>query len=359
MRHIMKCGRLTCFRSGKRIRAGVFVAALSLALVAAMTWLAAAWAAPVTPIVTTPTPPPTVTPTPVDLHRLLLLTPAAQRTGSLTFLPLLFRQSGERSFDVNPESFTDEVKPGDTLWSLALDFGRDLDTMSCATTPTGSDAEKLIPGQMITVPALDDLCYTVTPGETLAGIAARHGLSVPEIVEVNWNGFRAPPYTVRPRQRVLLPGARSDARPRPERRTVSYAADSWAQTAWPGWPFGDGKFIWPVEGPISQGSRVGHRAIDIAVPIGTPVKAVDRGKVVYAGWNPTGYGFRVVIDHGIDYLTLYAHLSDIYVQSGEVVGKGQVIGVSGSNGNITGPHLHFEIRDFGVLVNPLTLLPKQ
>jgi hypothetical protein len=337
----------------------MFAAGLGLILVAGLICLTTAWAAPATPVVTTPTPPPTATPTPVDLHRLMLLTPAAQRTGSLIFLPLVFREAGERDLDIVPESFAYEVKDGNTLWSLALDFGRDLDTMSCTTTPTGSDAEQLIPGQTIIVPALDDLCYTVTPGDTLASIAVRHGLSVQEIVAVAWNGFSTPPYTVRPRQRVLLPGVRPDARPRPERRAVSYASDSWAQTAWPDWKYGDGKFIWPVAGPISQGSRSGHRAIDIAVPIGTPVKAADRGKVVYAGWNPTGYGFRVVIDHGIDYLTLYAHLSDIYVEAGQIVGKGQVIGVSGSNGNITGPHLHFEIRDYGILVDPLTLLPKK
>jgi LysM repeat protein len=332
---------------------------LGLTLVAGLICLTTAWAAPATPVVTTPTPRPTATPTPVDLHRMVLLTPAAQRTGSLIFLPLVSRQAGERSVDINPESFPYEVKAGDTLWSLAMDFGRDLDTMSCTTSPTGSDAETLIPGSTILVPALDDLCYTVTPGDTLAGIAVRHGLPVEEITAVAWNGFSTPPYPVRPRQRVLLPGARPDARPRPERRAVSYASDSWAQTAWPNWQYGDGKFIWPVEGPISQGSRTGHRAIDIAVPSGTAVKAADRGKVVYAGWNPTGYGFRVVIDHGIDYLTLYAHLSDIYVEAGQTVGKGQVIGVSGSNGNITGPHLHFEIRDYGILVDPLSLLPSQ
>jgi murein DD-endopeptidase MepM/ murein hydrolase activator NlpD len=288
-----------------------------------------------------------------------MLTPEAQRTGSIHFLPLVEGARGGQQFDVNPESFTYTVEAGDTLWSLALDFGRDLDTMSCATTPTGSDVEKLVAGQSLTIPALDDLCYTVTPSDTLAGIAARHGLSVEDVVAVPWNGFRVAPYTVRPRQRVLLPGARPAARPRPERRSVSYASDSWASTAYPEWPYGDGKFIWPVVGPISQYSRPGHRAVDIAVPIGTPVKAVDRGRVVQAGWNPSGYGFRVVIDHGIDYITLYAHLSDIYVEEGEIVGKGQVIGVSGSNGNITGPHLHFEIRDFGMLVDPLTLLPKQ
>ncbi len=310
------------------------------------------------PLITTPTPPPTVTPTPVPLHQALLLTPEAQRTGSIVHLPLAGVGPDSQLMDADPESFTYTVKEGDTLWSLALDFGRDLDTMACVTTPTGANADKLTPGQAITVPALEDLCYTVRPGDTLATIAARHGLTVKTIADVPWNGFGAPPYSIRPRQRVLLPGVRPSARLRPERHSISYATDSWASTAYPDWPFGDGKFTWPVVGPISQYSHAGHRAIDIAVPIGTPVKAVDRGRVVRAGWNPAGYGFRVVIDHGIDYLTLYAHLSDIYVEEGEIVGKGQVIGVSGSNGNITGPHLHFEIRDFGILVDPLTLLPK-
>jgi murein DD-endopeptidase MepM/ murein hydrolase activator NlpD len=181
---------------------------------------------------------------------------------------------------------------------------------------------------------------------------------VDAIVAVSWNGFVAPPYTVQPRQRVLLPGARPAARVRPNLRKVSFAADSWAGTAFPDWPYGDGQFIWPVEGPISQYAHEGHWALDIATPVNTPVKAADRGTVVAAGWSSIGYGFRVVIDHGNDYITLYAHLSDIYVKPGQVVGKGQVIGASGANGNVTGPHLHFEIRDFGMLTDPLALLPR-
>ena len=270
-------------------------------------------------------------------------------------MPLLIHVS--LSQDTDPASFTYVVKPGDTLWSLALDFGRDLDTMSCTTRPIGSDAESLVAGQMITVPALSDLCYTVTPGDTLAGIAASHGLSIQTIVSVPWNGFTRSPYTVVAGQRVLLPGARRAATPRANRQSVSKPADTWANSPWPDWRYGDGQFIWPVVGPVSQGAHPGHWALDIAVPLGTQVKAADRGTVIIAGWNPTGYGFRVVIDHGNDYLTLYAHLSDIYVEPGQVVGKGQVIGVTGANGNVTGPHLHFEIRDFGMLTDPLTLLP--
>jgi LysM repeat protein len=348
-------------RNGRRFAGWLFSSLILVALAYAWAGSAApaASAAPPAPVVTTPTPTPSPTPKVLSLQERLLLTPEAQRRGQILFLPLISRQVDNRSAEVRPDSFVYTVKPGDTLWSLALDFGRDLDTMACATTSLGADVEVLVPDQEITVPALHDLCYTVVPGDTLQNIAYAHGLSVADIVAEPWNGFVYPPYSVRPRQRVLLPGARVNATPRPDRHTVSIMSDDWALTLFRDWPYGDGRFIWPVTGPISQYAHDGHWALDIAVPEGTPVKAVDRGTVVMAGWNPSGYGFRVVINHGNDYLTLYAHLRDIYVEKGQVVGKGQVIGVSGSNGNITGPHLHFEIRDFGVLSDPLTLLPQQ
>jgi murein DD-endopeptidase MepM/ murein hydrolase activator NlpD len=336
----------------------LFLAILTAALCLVAGKLVAA--APPAPVVTTPTPVPTPTLSPAELRRAWLLTPAAERQGGFLFLPLVMQDGGaeDGSTHADPGRFTYVVQADDTLWSLALDFGRDLEAMSCTTTPTGSDAETLAPGRTITVPALEDLCYTVTPGDTLAGIAARHGVAVADIVAIPWNGFSRPPYSVRPRQRVLVPGARAEATLRPDHRAGGAPSDIWSVTQYKDWPYGDGKFVWPVTGWISQRAHAGHVALDIAVPYGTPVKAVDRGKVIMAGWNPTGYGFRVVIDHGIDYVTLYAHLSDIYIKAGDVVGKGQVIGASGANGNITGPHLHFEIRDFGRLTDPLPLLPR-
>jgi murein DD-endopeptidase MepM/ murein hydrolase activator NlpD len=122
------------------------------------------------------------------------------------------------------------------------------------------------------------------------------------------------------------------------------------------WPFGSGNFTWPLAGWLTQGYRYDHRALDIAAPSGTPVAAADRGVVLRAGWNSQGYGLFVIIDHNIDYVTLYAHLSELFVTKGQVVAQGDLIGTVGSSGNSTGPHLHFEIRDFGRLTNPLELL---
>lgn len=349
--------RLTNYRS--RYWAPWLASLVLLALLAggwAGCGAAAAQAAP--PVITTPTPQPTATLASPIWREKLALPPDAQHRGQIVFLPLTLRAADRAVLETPTESFTYTVRPGDTLWTLALDFGRDLDTMACATSPLAADVEVLTPGQQITVPALRDLCYTVTPNDTLQSIARAHGVTVADIVAVPWNSFRAPPYTVQPRQRVLLPGARPDARPRPDHRQVSIMADEWADTLYRDWPYGDGRFIWPVRGPISQAAHAGHWALDIAVPEGTPIVAADRGTVIMAGWSPIGYGFRVVIDHGNDYVTLYAHLRDIYVEKGQVVGKGQTIGVSGSNGNSTGPHLHFELRDFGILTDPQTLLPK-
>ena len=78
--------------------------------------------------------------------------------------------------------------------------------------------------------------------------------------------------------------------------------------------------------------------------------------MVRAGWNAQGYGRFVVVDHNIDYITLYAHMSEVLVQEGDIVGKGDILGKVGSTGNSTGPHLHFEIRDFGRLSDPVELL---
>ncbi len=125
------------------------------------------------------------------------------------------------------------------------------------------------------------------------------------------------------------------------------------------------KFMWPVAGYLKSGFgyrmhpifgyKRFHSGIDIVAPSGTLVKAGDGGEVIQAGYDH-GYGYSVVIYHGGGFATWYAHLSRILVSVGQVVGRGQVIGLVGATGWATGPHLHFEVRINGAAQNPLEWL---
>ncbi|MDP2812373.1 MAG: peptidoglycan DD-metalloendopeptidase family protein [bacterium] len=99
----------------------------------------------------------------------------------------------------------------------------------------------------------------------------------------------------------------------------------------------------------------GHRAIDYAAALGTPIKAVGDGTVSFAGWSKAGYGNLVSIRHNSVFSSNYAHMSKIYVKSGQSVSQGDIIGTVGSTGFSTGPHLHFEMVKNGTKVNPMTI----
>lgn len=126
---------------------------------------------------------------------------------------------------------------------------------------------------------------------------------------------------------------------------------------------GSGVMMWPLQGRLTLRYGARHRiqgrhtGIDIAAPYGSPIVAADDGEVIFAGWWD-GYGKTVVVDHGKGRATVYAHLSRIYPTVGATVAKGQTIGLEGSTGYSTGPHLHFEVRINGTPVNPARYLPK-
>ena len=102
----------------------------------------------------------------------------------------------------------------------------------------------------------------------------------------------------------------------------------------------------------------GHKGIDYLCPIGTPVLASESGTVVKAGWDNTGYGNCVMVRHPDGNMTVYAHLTlPLMVKVGDKVQKSQVLGYSGTTGNSTGPHLHFEIRGAdNKAFDPMTVL---
>lgn len=120
---------------------------------------------------------------------------------------------------------------------------------------------------------------------------------------------------------------------------------------------------WPVSGTVTSpyglrwegwGLSV-HRGVDISVPSGTEVQAMAPGRVRFAG-RMSGYGLVVIVDHGRGVESLYAHLSELRVQAAEEVGARAVIGLSGSTGRVSGPHLHFEILRRGSAEDPVPLL---
>lgn len=130
----------------------------------------------------------------------------------------------------------------------------------------------------------------------------------------------------------------------------------------PGPVRGGGRFIWPINGPITSsfGWRTSpvtrfHQGLDIGAPNGTPIRAGGSGTVIMAGYNG-GYGNFTCIDHGGGISTCYAHQSSIGVSTGQSVSQGQVIGAVGNTGFSFGAHLHFEVRVNGSAVQPLNYL---
>ncbi len=122
---------------------------------------------------------------------------------------------------------------------------------------------------------------------------------------------------------------------------------------------GTGTFVWPVTTRWLSGTDYTalHLGVDLAAAVGQPVFAADSGVVTFAGWSNWGYGNMVMLDHGNGWTTLYSHFSQWNVSCGQSVNKGQIVGLAGSTGNSTGPHLHFEMNFQGSRPNPFSYLP--
>jgi murein DD-endopeptidase MepM/ murein hydrolase activator NlpD len=125
----------------------------------------------------------------------------------------------------------------------------------------------------------------------------------------------------------------------------------------------DSPFIWPVDGKVV--SRFGpakdnqrNDGINIAAPVGAPVKASAPGTVAYAGNELRGFGNMVLLRHADGWVTAYAHNSSLLVEKGDTVGQGQTIARVGSSGNVDTPQLHFELRKGTKAVDPLKVLTK-
>ncbi len=248
------------------------------------------------------------------------------------------------------------VKPGDNVETIAQRFGLLPTTIVWSNRDVEDNPDVLRVGQVLNILPTDGILYTVEANDTLSSIAERFKADVDDILNSPLNNLTSGANLL-PGMRIVVPGGVKPFVPRVVQVDVRRAPSSGSGYTGPAPRFTScGTFAWPTRGYISQGFRYYHRAIDIANAIGVPVYASDGGYVTYAGWSNVGYGYMVQIDHGNGFSTLYAHLSQWYVDPGQAVSRGQIIGAMGSTGNSTGPHLHFEIRYGGVPQNPLVYL---
>jgi murein DD-endopeptidase MepM/ murein hydrolase activator NlpD len=247
------------------------------------------------------------------------------------------------------EISTYTVQGGDTVFGIAAKFGLTPETILWANSDLEDNPDWLAVGRELTILPVNGVYHQVGGGDTVEGIAATYKTTPEAIIDFDLNELDPDDPVIKAGQWLVVPGG---SKPFVPRTVVAFSGTVPADAT-----VGTGAFGWPASGTIFQGYWSGHQAIDVAAWVGAPVLAADSGHVVFSGWDNTGYGNTVVIDHGNGFQTLYAHLDAYYVNAGDNVVKGQQIADMGSTGNSTGPHLHFEVRQSTILRNPVGFVP--
>ncbi len=266
------------------------------------------------------------------------------------------------------------VETGDSIFSIAEKFNLKPESILWGNRYTlGDDPHFIVPGQTLNILPVDGVYHQWSAGEGLNGVASFYNVSPEDII--NWPGNNLDANTIGdyanpnipPDTMLVIPdgqGIFTDWRTpritRDEPATAKHLGPGACTGSYDG-VSGTLTFVWPSTERYLSGfdysPATNHFGIDIAGRLGNPIFAADTGVVVYAGWNDYGYGEMIVIDHGSGWQTLYAHLSQINVTCGQEVYQGDTIGLMGSTGKSTGPHLHFEMRsdEYG-RVNPWDFL---
>ncbi|MDH7576628.1 MAG: M23 family metallopeptidase [Bacillota bacterium] len=250
-------------------------------------------------------------------------------------------QATERATGAPPLTY--EVKQGDTLWGLARRVELDPETIRSANGL--KENAVLRPGQILVLPVQAELTHRVAPGETLWSLAQRYRVSVARLMA--WNQIKDPAGLAVGKE-LIIPGRRN---------TTARSLESQRNAA----RGGDDALAWPLLGEITSffGPRGDefHHGLDIAGEVSDLVRAAQEGEVIFTGWLGV-YGKTVMLEHSNGNKTLYGHLQDILVETGDFVEKGRTIARVGSSGRATGPHLHFELRQNDRAVNPLPYLSR-
>lgn len=259
------------------------------------------------------------------------------------------------------------VEKGDTYWNIAEYFNMPLDDLISANPQSdperiqiGDELNLIVPKPFLNVQVKRKVVQEErTPYETkytevsymyndeeIVTKAGKYGVSEIEAIVTEQNGIQVAKEVLS--EKVIT---------EPVTKLVTTGTQD------PPPKKGTGYFINPLPGStISSrfGSRSGgfHLGQDMAKASGSSIKAADGGTVTFAGWSGS-YGYVIDIDHGGGFMTRYAHCSELYVSAGEKVYQGKIIAAVGSTGVSSGPHLHFEVRKYGSVVNPASYIGTQ
>lgn len=290
-------------------------------------------------------------------------------------------EAGDSSTENSEPVRTIIIQPGDTLTALAQrHYGSADRVREIAEANHLSNPDRIMAGASLILPALpeppqssaeDTVTVVVRPGDTLWHISGRvYGDESLFPAIASANGI-ANPHRILPGTTLSIPPRPSEPLPAPPMTTPTVPQPLNFNTSGPQQTpstlsIPSRKFVWPTHGLTPPGGEFGaprpsrgyssHTGLDLAAPQGTPVVAAAAGTVVHAGPEGT-YGYTVVIDHGNGYQTRYAHLLSWSVGRGQAVTQGQLVGLVGSTGYATGPHLHFEVLQTGRFINPRAVLP--
>ncbi|MEW6086569.1 MAG: M23 family metallopeptidase [Chloroflexota bacterium] len=267
------------------------------------------------------------------------------------------------------------VVEGDTIFGIAQNFGLEPQTVLWGNYYILlDDPHALKPGQELNILPVNGTYHEWQDGEGLNGVASYYGVTPEEIINYPANNLELE--TIGDLARPNITPGTWLVVPNGKREFISWSAPlgvtrenpASARVLGPGacepvsgGAVGFGTFVWPASNHRLSGfdysPSTNHWGIDIAGNTGEGAYATDAGVVVYAGWNNYGYGNMIMVDHGNNFQSLYAHLSGISVGCGQSVGQGDLIGIIGSTGRSSGDHLHFEIRAISSWVNPWDVLP--
>ena len=236
------------------------------------------------------------------------------------------------------------VKSGDSISTISRKFGLSNISTLIAVNDI-SNVRTLRSGQKLKIPSIDGLVCNVQSGDSLNSLSVKYHVSVEEILDAN--DLTSEKLTKG--MSLFIPGAKMDAMSLKKAMGELFVypiVSGWRLTS----RFG------PRKDPFT-GVASSHTGIDMACATGTPIRAAMSGKVAYVGWSNI-FGNYVIINHANGYQTLYGHMSKTLAKKGQVVDQSTKIGLVGSTGYSTGPHLHFTVYKNGNLVDPMSLIKR-